>query len=89
MPSVKITRVSWHLRYIFSPLPYGTAIVFSSLTNFILLAPVSPERQSAEKQGKRLALAHLRGSPPGKKQRRYTDTFRGEASCLVYSDRTG
>ncbi|XP_015776057.1 PREDICTED: uncharacterized protein LOC107354137 isoform X4 [Acropora digitifera] len=38
---------------------------------------VSPERQSAEKHGKRPALVHLSGSPPGKKQRRGTDTFRG------------
>ncbi|XP_067025697.1 uncharacterized protein [Acropora muricata] len=37
---------------------------------------VSPERQSAEKQGKRPALAHLSSSPPGKKQRRDTDTLR-------------
>ncbi|XP_074610423.1 uncharacterized protein LOC141864545 isoform X2 [Acropora palmata] len=37
---------------------------------------VSPERQSAEKQGKRLALAHISGSPPGKKQGRDTNTFR-------------
>ncbi|XP_067017683.1 uncharacterized protein [Acropora muricata] len=34
---------------------------------------ISPARQSAEKQGKRSALAHL----SGKKQRRDTDTFRG------------
>ena len=78
MPSVKITRISWHLRYIFSSQPSGRAIVFSLLTNFIL-APVSPERQSADKQGKRLALAHLSGSPPGSKQGRDTDTFGGEA----------
>ncbi|XP_044170452.1 LOW QUALITY PROTEIN: uncharacterized protein LOC122947404 [Acropora millepora] len=37
---------------------------------------ISQKRQSAEKQGKRPALAHLSGSPPGKKQRRDTDTFR-------------
>ncbi|XP_044170453.1 uncharacterized protein LOC114951019 [Acropora millepora] len=37
---------------------------------------VSPERQSAEKQGKIPALAQLTGSPPGKKQGRVTDTFR-------------
>ena len=82
MPSVKITRISWHLRYVFSPQPSG-AIVFSSLTNFIL-TQVSPERQSAETQGKRPSLARLSASPPGKKQRRDTDTFRGKASCLVY-----
>ena len=89
VPSVKITRISWHLSYICSPPPSGTAIVFSSLTNFILLTPVTPEKQSAEKQGKRVALAHLSGSPPGKKQRRDTDTFRGESSCLLYWGRTG
>ena len=83
MPSVKIRRISWHLRYIVSPQPSGSAIVFSSLTNFIL-TPVLPERQSAEKQGKRLALAHLSCSPPGKGKKRDTDTFRGKASCLVY-----
>ena len=82
MPSGKITRIPLHLRYVFSPQPSGSAIVFSSLTNFIL-TPVSPERQSAEKQGKRLALAHLSGSPPGKKQRADTGTFGGQASCLV------
>ncbi|XP_015771899.1 PREDICTED: uncharacterized protein LOC107350190 [Acropora digitifera] len=40
------------------------------------ISRVSQKRQSAEKQGKRRALAHLSGSPPGKKQRRDTDTFR-------------
>ncbi|XP_044171262.1 uncharacterized protein LOC114956955 [Acropora millepora] len=35
---------------------------------------ISPEKQSSEKQ--RPALAHLSGSPPGKKQRRDTVTFR-------------
>ncbi|XP_015776067.1 PREDICTED: uncharacterized protein LOC107354137 isoform X14 [Acropora digitifera] len=34
------------------------------------------ERQFPEKQGKRPALAHLSGSPPGKRQRHDTDSFR-------------
>ena len=63
-------------------------IVFSSLTNFIL-TPVSPERQRTEKQGKRPSHVHFSGSPPGKKHRRDTNTFRGNSSCLVYWDRTG
>ena len=62
--------------------------MLTSLTNFIFLTPVSPERQSAEKQGKRPSHVHLSGSPPGKKQRRDTDSFRGKASCLVYCGRT-
>ena len=37
MPCVKITRISLHLRHIFSPQPSGSAIVFSSLTNFVFL----------------------------------------------------
>ncbi|XP_015764079.1 PREDICTED: uncharacterized protein LOC107343052 isoform X13 [Acropora digitifera] len=46
---------------------------------------ISQKRQSAEKQGKRPALAHLSVSPPGKKQRRDTDTFRvfNDNSVLV------
>ncbi|XP_015747312.1 PREDICTED: uncharacterized protein LOC107327070 [Acropora digitifera] len=37
---------------------------------------VLPEKQSAEKQGKRLSHAHLSASPPGKKRRHDADTFR-------------
>ncbi|XP_015777734.1 PREDICTED: uncharacterized protein LOC107355669 [Acropora digitifera] len=37
---------------------------------------ISPERQFADKQGKRPAFAHHSSSPPGKKQRRDTDTIR-------------
>ena len=87
--SVKIRRFSWHFRSNFSPQPSGRAIVLSSLINFIFLTPVSPERQFADKQGKRPALAHHSSSPPGKKQRRDTDTIRGKASCLVYWHKTG
>ncbi|XP_044166708.1 uncharacterized protein LOC122950775 [Acropora millepora] len=37
---------------------------------------ISPERQSAGKQGKRPSHVHLSGSPPGKNRRLFTDTFR-------------
>jgi len=40
------------------------------------LTPVSPERQSAEKQERRPSHFHLSASPPSKKQRRDTDIFR-------------
>ena len=87
MPSVKIRRISWHLRRMFSPQPSCSAIVLLSLKNFILLTPVSPERQSAEKQGKRPSQVHLSAIPPGKKQRRDTDTFRGKSfSNLLRQD---
>ena len=84
MPSVKIRRISWHLRYIFSPQPSGSAIMLSSLTSCTVFTPFSPERQPEEKQGKRPSDVHRSGSPPGKKQRHDTDTSRGKASCLVY-----
>ena len=88
MPSVNVRRISLHLGYTFSPQPSYSAVVLSSLRDFIFLTPDSPEGQSAEKQAKRLSHAHLRASPPGKKQRRDRDTFRGKVSCVVYGDKT-
>ncbi|XP_015764075.1 PREDICTED: uncharacterized protein LOC107343052 isoform X10 [Acropora digitifera] len=41
-----------------------------------VIPETSPGGQSTEKQGKRPSLAHLSGSPPGKKQRGNRDTFR-------------